>query len=111
MTKVNLSIKTLYVAKGDSDCEGRGPKTIIGYFNSEILAKEAAQGQGAMGSPGYVSSVEAICLEFDDGTCQYFLNKPIEVMSITPQQLKERALRKLQSSLSQEELEILGIKV
>lgn len=111
-TKAVISNITIYEVKGDTEtCEGRGPKYIVGYFSSQTLAEQAAVGKGIMGCRGYVTPINALKLDFEDGSTKFLLDQPIQVMVMTKEQLRSQAVSKLKASLTEEEIVALNIKV
>lgn len=105
---LNSEVKTLkaYEVLGDSDCEGRGPRYVVGYFLSHDVAKRAARGQGASGTEGYVNPVDVIAIALNDGKFKYYLDKPIELKYESDEDIRLRAL----SKLTQEEKRVLRLK-
>jgi hypothetical protein len=87
---------------------------LVGVFDTEALAKAAAQGKGYYNSEGSVR--EGRVIEFDGHT--YLLSDyvigTVEMnvdMILKAKNDKAAAQAKLQSAMSQEELDLLGIKL
>lgn len=103
----SISHISAYEVRGETDTnEGRGGTYLVGYFSNSTLAAEAAESKGVWGSPGSVSPVSLVEVLFIDGTRVYYPNKPINLVNITTDELKARALAKL----SDEDKKVLGVK-
>jgi hypothetical protein len=103
-----ISTMTYYRVEGDSDCEGRGPRTRVGCFLHEDSARNAAQGKGAMGSMGYIIPCNGLVVTYEDSTgaqVMFVLGEKIEQIYENPVEIRKRALAKL----SAREIEILGL--
>jgi hypothetical protein len=100
-----------YEAQGDTNMDdGRGPMRHIGWFLNEDLAREAAKGQGAMGTPGYVRNLTCDAVIYTDPkTNKEVIRRIGEVLAIEfddTDEVRARALAKL----SPKERQVLGLK-
>jgi hypothetical protein len=114
MIKQKFDVKCIsaYEVRGQNDTtEGRGGTYLVGYFFNKTTADEAAKDKGVWGSPGLVKAVAALAIEEPDGSYKYYLDNPIEIKSMTPEEMLAKAKKKLKDSLTSEEIETLGIKL
>jgi len=103
-----VSHSTFYRVEGDSDCEGRGPRNVIGHFFRDTTAHEAAKGKGAMGNMGYVIPITGYIVTINHGTeaqSSFVLGARVEMNYEDPEDIRERAL----SKLTPEERRLLGV--
>lgn len=93
---------TFWQVKGDNDTtEGRGGLHVVGWFETESEAKEAAQGQGVWGGAGYISSHQVFRQTLDNGKFAYWQLEKIEL----PLTAYEQAMAKL----SPKDRKVLGL--
>lgn len=105
---VSASIKYLsgYEVRGERDTtEGKGGTYLIGYFTDKVSADKAAAKKGVWDHPGPIYPVELVEISFSDGSKAYYPNQPIELINITNEELKARALEKL----TPEDKRVLGL--
>lgn len=82
--------------------DGRGVRILLGVYGSVAAARDAAKGQGVMGSDAEVADVDAI--KSTNGNV-YLLGEKADVMFKAERQIREEALAKL----TDEEIRVLGL--
>lgn len=102
-----VEIIKVYKALDGGNAEGCFKK-LIGYFTSETIAKEESKAKGGWGVPEDVFPVNVVKITEGDKV-SYYLDNPIEISVISNTELRNRALKKLNATLSPEEINALGL--
>lgn len=109
MTNALYERETLYhVTANEDKIEGRGRIITVGWFVSEDVAKQAAEGQGGMGSPAHVTGRSVWVLTTQSGE-KFIVGESINTSKEKPEVVRNRALQKIQAVLSAEEQKALGL--
>ena len=98
MIHVAAQVPEVWEAYTDTDLvEGRGSKVVLGYFTKQLDAKEAAKGEGVMGTDAHVTKIKTPSFMIFESIEEYRQN--------TRKELRKIALAKL----SYEEKVALGL--